>query len=35
MIDASLRPPTLDEVFLRLTDRGDGRTSPPPKETAA
>ncbi|MGW1409250.1 ATP-binding cassette domain-containing protein [Streptomyces sp. NPDC002403] len=35
VIDASLRPPTLDEVFLRLTDRGDGRTSPPPKETAA
>ncbi|MER5850252.1 ATP-binding cassette domain-containing protein [Streptomyces sp. NPDC002012] len=35
VIDASLRPPTLDEVFLRLTDRGDGRTSPPLKETAA
>ncbi|WP_327366497.1 ATP-binding cassette domain-containing protein [Streptomyces sp. NBC_01217] len=35
LIDASLRPPTLDEVFLRLTDRGDGRTSPPLKETAA
>ncbi|MFI6060128.1 ATP-binding cassette domain-containing protein [Streptomyces sp. NPDC051286] len=35
LIDASLRPPTLDEVFLRLTGRGDGRTSPPLKETAA
>ncbi|MFG3528479.1 ATP-binding cassette domain-containing protein [Streptomyces sp. NPDC047917] len=35
LVDASLRPPTLDEVFLRLTDRGDGRTSPPVKETAA
>ncbi|MFE6665419.1 ATP-binding cassette domain-containing protein [Streptomyces sp. NPDC057697] len=35
VIDASLRPPTLDEVFLRLTGRGDGRTSPPTKETAA
>ncbi|MFH8474235.1 ATP-binding cassette domain-containing protein [Streptomyces sp. NPDC018000] len=35
VIDASLRPPTLDEVFLRLTSRGDGRTSPPLKETAA
>ncbi|GAA3479731.1 ATP-binding cassette domain-containing protein [Streptomyces yanii] len=35
LIDASLRPPTLDEVFLRLTDRGDGRTSPPVKETTA
>ncbi|MFF1834004.1 ATP-binding cassette domain-containing protein [Streptomyces sp. NPDC058231] len=35
VIDASLRPPTLDEVFLRLTGRGDNRTSPPPKETAA
>ncbi|MFD4230650.1 ATP-binding cassette domain-containing protein [Streptomyces sp. NPDC058545] len=35
VIDASLRPPTLDEVFLRLTGRGDGRTSPPLKETAA
>ncbi|MFB7220283.1 ATP-binding cassette domain-containing protein [Streptomyces sp. NPDC002596] len=35
LIDASLRPPTLDEVFLRLTDRGDGRTSPPLKETTA
>ncbi|MCX5344545.1 ATP-binding cassette domain-containing protein [Streptomyces atratus] len=35
VIDASLRPPTLDEVFLRLTDRGDGRTSPPLNETAA
>ncbi|WP_326764749.1 ATP-binding cassette domain-containing protein [Streptomyces sp. NBC_01591] len=35
LVDASLRPPTLDEVFLRLTDRGDGRTSPPLKETAA
>ncbi|MCX4536073.1 ATP-binding cassette domain-containing protein [Streptomyces sp. NBC_00841] len=35
LIDASLRPPTLDEVFLRLTDRGDGRTSPPLKEATA
>ncbi|MFF9349766.1 ATP-binding cassette domain-containing protein [Streptomyces sp. NPDC014734] len=35
VLDASLRPPTLDEVFLRLTDRGDVRTSPPAKETAA
>ncbi|MFF2963120.1 ATP-binding cassette domain-containing protein [Streptomyces sp. NPDC057963] len=35
LIDASLRPPTLDEVFLRLTGRNDGRTSPPLKETAA
>lgn len=35
LVDASLRPPTLDEVFLRLTGRGDGRTSPPLKETAA
>ncbi|MFB7916277.1 ATP-binding cassette domain-containing protein [Streptomyces sp. NPDC056061] len=35
VLDASLRPPTLDEVFLRLTDRGDVRTSPPTKETAA
>ncbi|MCX5314045.1 ATP-binding cassette domain-containing protein [Streptomyces sp. NBC_00154] len=35
LIDVSLRPPTLDEVFLRLTGRGDGRTSPPLKETAA
>ncbi|MFD7529637.1 ATP-binding cassette domain-containing protein [Streptomyces sp. NPDC059849] len=35
LVDASLRPPTLDEVFLRLTHRGDGRTSPPVKETAA
>ncbi|MFF2407873.1 ATP-binding cassette domain-containing protein [Streptomyces sp. NPDC058092] len=35
VIDVSLRPPTLDEVFLRLTDRGDARTSPPLKETAA
>ncbi|MFE2933683.1 ATP-binding cassette domain-containing protein [Streptomyces sp. NPDC059278] len=35
LVDASLRPPTLDEVFLRLTHRGDGRTSPPAKETAA
>ncbi|MFE7239204.1 ATP-binding cassette domain-containing protein [Streptomyces sp. NPDC057580] len=35
LIDASLRPPTLDEVFLRLTDRGDGRISPPLKETTA
>lgn len=35
LIDASLRPPTLDEVFLRLTGRGDGRTSPPLRETAA
>ncbi|MFF4093552.1 ATP-binding cassette domain-containing protein [Streptomyces sp. NPDC001834] len=35
VIDASLRPPTLDEVFLRLTARGDARTAPPPKETAA
>ncbi|MFF3054792.1 ATP-binding cassette domain-containing protein [Streptomyces sp. NPDC057909] len=35
LIDVSLRPPTLDEVFLRLTGRGEGRTSPPLKETAA
>ncbi|MFD4759201.1 ATP-binding cassette domain-containing protein [Streptomyces sp. NPDC058439] len=35
LVDASLRPPTLDEVFLRLTGRGDSRTSPPLKETAA
>ncbi|MFF3732521.1 ATP-binding cassette domain-containing protein [Streptomyces sp. NPDC002476] len=35
VIDASLRPPTLDEVFLRLTARDDVRTAPPPKETAA
>ncbi|MET8325241.1 ATP-binding cassette domain-containing protein [Streptomyces sp. NPDC005181] len=35
LIDVSLRPPTLDEVFLRLTGRGDSRTSPPLKETAA
>ncbi|MFF2329312.1 MULTISPECIES: ATP-binding cassette domain-containing protein [unclassified Streptomyces] len=35
LIDASLRPPTLDEVFLRLTGRDDGRPSPPLKETAA
>ncbi|MFF9509032.1 ATP-binding cassette domain-containing protein [Streptomyces sp. NPDC014724] len=35
LVDASLRPPTLDEVFLRLTGRNDGRTSPPLKETAA
>ncbi|WP_392669318.1 ATP-binding cassette domain-containing protein [Streptomyces sp. LN785] len=35
VIDASLRPPTLDEVFLRLTGRGDNRTSPPLKETTA
>ncbi|WP_406405882.1 ATP-binding cassette domain-containing protein [Streptomyces sp. NBC_01643] len=35
LIDVSLRPPTLDEVFLRLTGRGDSRTSPPVKETAA
>ncbi|MCM2415008.1 ATP-binding cassette domain-containing protein [Streptomyces sp. RKAG290] len=35
VIDASLRPPTLDEVFLRLTGRDTGRTAPPPKETAA
>ncbi|WP_406395905.1 ATP-binding cassette domain-containing protein [Streptomyces sp. NBC_00887] len=32
VIDASLRPPTLDEAFLRLTDRGDVRA---PKEPAA
>ncbi|WP_328628428.1 ATP-binding cassette domain-containing protein [Streptomyces sp. NBC_00353] len=35
LIDVSLRPPTLDEVFLRLTGRGEVRTSPPLKETAA
>lgn len=35
LVDASLRPPTLDEVFLRLTGRSAARTSPPPKETAA
>ncbi|MFD7426660.1 ATP-binding cassette domain-containing protein [Streptomyces sp. NPDC059818] len=37
VIDASLRPPTLDEVFLRLTGRDTGRTTPPTrtKETAA
>ncbi|MFF2008698.1 ATP-binding cassette domain-containing protein [Streptomyces sp. NPDC058195] len=33
--DAGLRPPTLDEVFLRLTGRDSGRSAPPPKETAA
>ncbi|MEU8675906.1 ATP-binding cassette domain-containing protein [Streptomyces sp. NPDC048560] len=32
VIDASLRPPTLDEAFLRLTDNGDVRA---PKEPAA
>ncbi|MFE7754750.1 ATP-binding cassette domain-containing protein [Streptomyces sp. NPDC057429] len=32
LIDASLRPPTLDEAFLRLTGRGDVRTA---KEPAA
>ncbi|MFE7618475.1 ATP-binding cassette domain-containing protein [Streptomyces sp. NPDC057496] len=41
LVDASLRPPTLDEVFLRLTGRGDVRThpnpapGPTPKEAAA
>lgn len=35
VIDASLRPPTLDEVFLRLTGRDTGRTVPPTKEMAA
>ncbi|MFF1958891.1 ATP-binding cassette domain-containing protein [Streptomyces sp. NPDC058220] len=27
VVDASLRPPTLDEVFLRLTDRTTGRAA--------
>ncbi|MFD7070674.1 ATP-binding cassette domain-containing protein [Streptomyces sp. NPDC059913] len=35
VVDVGLRPPTLDEVFLRLTGRDDGRTAPAPKETAA
>ncbi|MFG2405929.1 ATP-binding cassette domain-containing protein [Streptomyces brevispora] len=35
VVDASLRPPTLDEVFLRLTGRDTGRTVPPTKEMAA
>ncbi|MFJ6014122.1 ATP-binding cassette domain-containing protein [Streptomyces sp. NPDC092952] len=35
VVDVALRPPTLDEVFLRLTGRDDGRTAPAPKETAA
>ncbi|MEV8306396.1 ATP-binding cassette domain-containing protein [Streptomyces flavidovirens] len=39
VVDASLRPPTLDEVFLRLTDRGPDRSPDPgrnaPEEHAA
>ncbi|MGW1428257.1 ATP-binding cassette domain-containing protein [Streptomyces sp. NPDC002431] len=35
VVDVGLRPPTLDEVFLRLTGRDDGRPAPAPKETAA
>lgn len=35
VVDASLRPPTLDEVFLRLTDRGPGLATSPPGERAA
>ncbi|MEU3339007.1 ATP-binding cassette domain-containing protein [Streptomyces sp. NPDC006668] len=34
LIDASLRPPTLDDVFLRLTDESPD-DSPDPKELAA
>ncbi|MCX5197646.1 ATP-binding cassette domain-containing protein [Streptomyces sp. NBC_00249] len=33
--DASLRPPTLDEVFLRLTGAASAPVTPPRKENAA
>nr|WSZ95262.1 ATP-binding cassette domain-containing protein [Streptomyces sp. NBC_00857] len=35
VIDASLRPPTLDEVFLRLTDRTTSRTAHRPGSRTA
>ncbi|OEJ27635.1 daunorubicin/doxorubicin resistance ABC transporter ATP-binding protein DrrA [Streptomyces agglomeratus] len=35
VVDASLRPPTLDEVFLRLTDRRPAPATSPFKERAA